>query len=214
MKTYNNSVVLRNDGTDPSSLKDDLNAGISKLVTVRVASLPTPGLGALASLFDINSIAIANPVTTDNNGNYVFKVGDGNYDIIIEEGTLNVVIDPSVEISEAVSSDRVIPFDTLDAAVNEANPVNMFDGATLNIKERTTGNGGGATWYVVLASSVTPDTFDIVQCIGIPTLALVLRDDVTQSIKQYGAIGNGTNDDTDEYNQIKAPALIAVAPCE
>ena len=48
-------------------------------------------------------------------------------------------------------------------------------GKVANIKERTTGNGGGATWDYVLASSVTPNTDNIVQCTGTPTLALVLR---------------------------------------
>ncbi|HHZ70069.1 MAG TPA: hypothetical protein EYN67_11500 [Flavobacteriales bacterium] len=192
MKAYNNSVVLRNDGLDPSSLKEDLNAGISKLVTVRVASLPTPGLGALASLFDINSVSIANPVTTDNNGNYNFKVADGDYDIITEEGTANEVIEPSVEISEAVTTDRVIPFNDLDNAINESNTNRMFNGAALNLKERTIGGGGGAMWDVVLASSVTTNTFNIVQCIGIASLALVLRVGYKTETRQWGENDGGT----------------------
>ena len=163
MKTYNNSVVLRNDGTDPSSLKDDLNAGISKLVTVRVASLPTPGLGALASLFDINSVAIANPVTTDNNGNYVFKVGDGDYDIIIEEGTLNVVINPSVEIIEIPSSANLInnlsqayAFKTVAEYQSFVTPFPI--GKDIVTDEFATGSGGGATYKIVTGGG---DTFGV-----------------------------------------------------
>ncbi len=42
MEAYNGSVVLRNDGVDPSSSKADLNAGLGVLITVRVADA-TPG---------------------------------------------------------------------------------------------------------------------------------------------------------------------------
>ena len=40
-------------------------------------------------------------------------------------------------------------FDTLDDAITETSPLNIFDGAALNIKERTAGNGGGAMWDVI-----------------------------------------------------------------
>ena len=45
----------------------------------------------------------------------------------------------------------------------------------INLRERTTGNGGGAMWDVVLSSSVTENGYNIVQCTGVPTLSLVLR---------------------------------------
>jgi len=194
MKTYNNSVVLRNDGTDPSSQKDDLNAGILKTITVKIASLPTPGLGANASIFDINSGAIPNPTTTDDKGNYAFKVSDGSYDIVIEAGTANETIIPSVEISDSVSLEHVIPFGELIEAVISIDPLEIFEGAALNIKERSTGNGGGAMWDVVLASGVTPNTFEVVQCTGIATLALVLRDEGEVNWPKFGCIGDGVTD--------------------
>ena len=50
-------------------------------------------------------------------------------------------------------------------------------GDSVNLKERTTGNGGGAMWDVVLASSVTPNTYNIVACTGVASLTLVLRRD-------------------------------------
>jgi len=45
----------------------------------------------------------------------------------------------------------------------------------INLRERTTGNGGGAMWDVVLSTSVTENGYNIVQCTGVPTLSLVLR---------------------------------------
>lgn len=94
---YNESVKLRNDGLDDATGKVDLNAAIGVLVTVRVATVP-PGTGATATLYDVNDIEIPNPVTTDQLGNYFFKVEEGTYDIIIKEGTGDEVIEPSQPI--------------------------------------------------------------------------------------------------------------------
>ena len=81
MKAYHNSVVLRNDGQDTATGKFDLNAGATKQVTVRINSSQ-----ALAIVYDLDEVQIANPVTTDNNGNYKFKAADDIYDVIISEG--------------------------------------------------------------------------------------------------------------------------------
>ena len=81
MKAYHNSVVLRNDGQDTATGKFDLNAGVTKQVTVRINSSQ-----ALAIVYDLNEVQIANPVTTDSNGNYKFKANDDIYDVIISEG--------------------------------------------------------------------------------------------------------------------------------
>lgn len=107
MKTYNNSVVLRNDGTDPSTSNDNLNAGVGVNVTVRVSSTPTAGQGALASIFNIAEDVIANPLQTDNQGNYNFKAPDGIYDIVIAEGTPDETILSSVEIVELITPDFI-----------------------------------------------------------------------------------------------------------
>ena len=101
---------------------------------------------------------------------------------------------PINDLSSTVTlASSVKGFPTLAAAVAD---VNLVDGDTINIKERTTGNGGGATWDVVLASGVTPNTYNIVQCTGVATLALVLRVGESLSLKQFGANGDGATDDT------------------
>ena len=114
MKTYNNIVSLRNDGVDPSTSEKDLNAGVGINVTVRVASTPVAGQGALASIFNIAEDAIENPLQTDNQGNYTFKTLDGLYDIVIAEGTADEKILASEEIIELVYTlkNGVIVFST------------------------------------------------------------------------------------------------------
>ncbi len=82
------------------------------------------------------------------------------------------------------AGENVINYASLDVAVND---VNMVLGQASNLKERTTGNGGGAMWDTVLASTVTPNGYNIVQCVGVPTLALVLRKSTPQCVTQYGA---------------------------
>ena len=78
-------------------------------------------------------------------------------------------------------------------------------GDSINLAERTAGNGGGAMWDVVLASGATANTFNIVACTGIPTLALVLRVDGVINPRQWGVIGNGvTNDRTTLANMLGA----------
>ena len=87
-------------------------------------------------------------------------------------------------------------FATLAAAVADTS---IADGDALNLAERTTGNGGGAMWDAVLSSTVTENTFNIVQCTGVGTLSLVLRVEGIADVKQFGAVGDwngstGTDD--------------------
>ncbi len=73
----------------------------------------------------------------------------------------------------ASSTNTIKPFATLALAV--ADTV-LVEGDALNIAERTTGNGGGAMWDVVLSSTVTENALDIVQGVGVGTLSLVQRE--------------------------------------
>lgn len=81
-----------------------------------------------------------------------------------------------------------VPFSakTLDEAVNETNQQIAKEDSLVYIEERTTGNGGGALWKYVDAATVTPNTFNIVQCIGVPALALVLTIDGDIKASQFG----------------------------
>ncbi len=82
---------------------------------------------------------------------------------------------------------KVIPFETLDEAANETSPLKIFDGAALNIKERDTGNGGGAMWDVVGIGTVTPNGTYIIAHSTLP-LAMVLRPVANMSPRAFGAV--------------------------
>ncbi len=63
------------------------------------------------------------------------------------------------------------------------------EGMAADLKERTTGNGDGATWDYVDITTVTINGIDIVACTGVPTLALVIRSGY-ETLKTLGAIAN------------------------
>jgi hypothetical protein len=164
MKAYHNTAVLKFDDDTTG------NAASGALVTVRINSSQ-----ALASIFDVDDVAIGNPLTTDSNGNYAFKVTDNIYDIIVSEGTANEVKLEKVEISEATPTERVVPFSTTDDAINSTDTTKIFDGASLNIEEYATGRGGGGAWDVVLTSTVTTNGRDILISNVLPLLSVVRR---------------------------------------
>lgn len=159
MKAYHNTAVLKFDDDTTG------NAASGAAVTVRINSTQ-----ALASIFDVDDVAIGNPLPADSNGNYAFKAADNIYDIIVSEGTANEVKLVKVEISEFLAPEilpTVIPFDTLDLAVNSTDALLVFDGATTKIKNEN------EMYNDVLSSSVDIDSLYNVQSIGVPSIALV-----------------------------------------
>lgn len=79
-------------------------------------------------------------------------------------------VQPYVDLS---SKDVDLVFSTLSDALAS---IKVTEGQRVRLVERTSGNGGGANWNVVLTSSVTPNTFNIVQSTATPTLSLVLEE--------------------------------------
>ena len=156
---YNGSISLRNDGVDPSTSNKDLNAAIGALITVRVASVPA-GQGTLASLFDINNSAIANPVTSDDFGNYFFKIATGNYDIIIQEGTPNEVVEPAQAIGQTAEliSDlsQAYEFDD-ESSVAASNIILPLKKTVITKGKASIGDGLGAVFLVAATSSTVHD---------------------------------------------------------
>lgn len=203
---YNGSIVLRNDGLDILTSKIDLNAGIGVFVTVRLATVPS-GSGAAASLFDINDAPIANPITSDNKGNYFFKVAAGTYDIITKEGTPDEVIEPSQAIgltAELISDlSQAYEFSTVAAAV--ASAIAFPFGKILNIKEYSTGNGGGAQWVVKDSGTVTANNLDIWNTAG-ASIAIQLDVNGPPQLNEYGKeikctqIGMISDDNSTDYS--------------
>ena len=130
MRTYSNSIVIQFDNSETG------NAGSGKPVTVFEVGTTTKAL-----LFDKDLNALNNPVQADDSGNYTFTVNDGTYDIYIDYGLptqtaiLNEQISNIVDNPPLSAGDLVVAFDTLAEAVNETNPLKIFNGAALNLKK-------------------------------------------------------------------------------
>ena len=131
----------------------------------------------------------ANPVIANSNGVFSDIFIDGNYKVRLTDKN-DVQIWEADPVNAVATDNAVVKnFPTLALAVSN---INLVDGDALNIAERTDGNGGGAFWDVVLSSTVTENTFNIVQATGVPTLSLVLRrnSDNIFNILQFGEISS------------------------
>lgn len=61
----------------------------------------------------------------------------------------------------------------------------------VTVNRATSGDGGGATYDVVLTSTVTPNTFDIIVSSADPSISFVLRiKNATATFVEFGAVGN------------------------
>ncbi len=121
----------------------------------------------------------ANPVIADSTGVFGDIYITGAYKVDLKDKNGSQIFGGAV-VNELVTGsgqeNNVLNRSTLNDAVID---VSLNDGLAINVAERTSGNDGGAMWDVVLAATVTPNTLNIVACVGVPTLALVLRDDIT-----------------------------------
>ena len=141
----------------------------------------------------------AQPLLTGGGG-YVLYQGSpvsvlvtGNYSIKVlnKSGGQEFFFDNVLDGAPVTLQQAVLKFDTLADAVESSI---IYDTAQLNIAERTTGNGGGAMWDVVLSTTVTENTFNIVQAVGVGTLSLVLRVGTFVDPVQFGMVPDNTTD--------------------
>ncbi len=117
----------------------------------------------------------ANPVIADSNGVFSDIFITGDYKVVLQDknGSQIWEADPvSSLVTGTKQTNNVLNRPTLQAAIDDDT---LTAGLAINLAERTTGNGGGAMWDTVLASTVTTNGDDIVQCVSVPTLALVQR---------------------------------------
>ena len=201
MKAYHNSVVLRNDGQDTATGKFDLNAGVTKQVTVRINSSQ-----ALAIVYDLNEVQIANPVTTDSNGNYNFKAADDIYDVIISEGQADEYKIEKVNIVESVNSVNNLSqsYDFETAADMVASSIVFPVGKRLHLKNRVSFQFGGGGDFIVNPIPAVSNLYGRLALLD--GKVAVLKDNVEgqSDVKQYGALGNDAADDTGAINAAHA----------
>jgi hypothetical protein len=126
---------------------------------------------------------------TNASGQVVVFVENGTY-IVNVNGVAGVRVDVDQLRADLASG---------SADIGKLNPVllstvvadsNLTVGMVRVISDRANG-----IFDVVLSSSVTVNTFNIVACTGVATLALVLRVGDVPNVKQFGAVGRGGADD-------------------
>jgi len=111
------------------------------------------------------------------------------------------------ELSPTLITDdqAIFAFPTVNAAVISTNTIIMKDGRKLEFDNGTTGD-------VVLASSVTTNTRNIIQCTGVPTLAIKIRVfiEVIEELEWFvdqtlgtDAFGKGVTTGTGAYKTIQ-----------
>ena len=144
MKAYHGTAVLKFDDDTTG------NAASGALVTIRINSSQSQ-----ASIFDVDDVAIGNPLTADSNGNYSFKAADNIYDIIISEGTPNEVKLLKVEVFDIPENLRT--FSTLQSMIDSTST--FIPGFLLKTTVNNTDtNMGGAEYRVVTAAEYAAET--------------------------------------------------------
>jgi hypothetical protein len=88
-------------------------------------------------------------------------------------------------------AENVLSRDTLNDAVIDTS---LQAGLVITVSDR-----GASTWDVVLSSSVTANTYNIVQCTGVATLSLVLMTPIAVYVEQFGAVFDYTTGATSGF---------------
>lgn len=154
----------------------------------------------IANQIDVSAVGVGQaltvltqPIRSNAAGYLVDDIGNIAYPIIVEDYSIRVDTSADVLLYEesfveslnaAASGDGILSMTLAEAIANE--DFNIEDAVI--ISDRADG-----IFDLVLASGVTPNTFEIVQCVGAPTLALVLRvQGENILVDQFGA--NETDD--------------------
>jgi len=181
---FNGSVYIGNPDTDPEVL------GNRKTVTLRQedgTEVPVTGAGQ-PLVTGSGGVILYNgsPVQALTDGNYSIKVlnSKGSQVYFVE----NALDGEPITIDSTIAVKNFLTLEGGPAETSATENTDVVDGDALNIKERTTGNGGGGMWDVVLSSTVTENTYEVVQCTGVGTLSLVARNTIRFNAKQAGAV--------------------------
>jgi hypothetical protein len=161
MKAYHNTAVLKFDDSTTG------NAASGATVTVRINS--TQGL---AGMFNLADVAIANPMNTDSNGNYAFKVDDNIYDIIISEGTANEVKLEKVEISVSAINSVSVTYSFPTVALYKVSTILFPVTKRVYLADR---NG----YFNVIAGTTLANTRNIIASTSVDqSIDLIIKDEV------------------------------------
>jgi hypothetical protein len=171
MKAYHNTAILKFDDSTTG------NAASGATITVRINS--TQGL---ASMFNLADAAIANPMNTDSNGNYAFKVDDNIYDIIISEGTANEVKLEKVEISVSAINSVSVTYNFKTVALYKASTILFPVAKRIYLADRD-------AYFNVIAGTLTGNTSNILASAQVSQSIVLITNGIKNS-KQWGAVGD------------------------
>jgi hypothetical protein len=180
MRTYADSVVNK------FVTETNGTAGAGALVTVYTA-----GSTVKAPLFDVLGVAITNPLSADDEGNYAFKVADGIYDLVINEGALSETRIDRLQIAEIVgfNSDSAHYSDLATALA-----ANLTVSTIITTAGYFATDDGGAGQYVVVAGGTGPvDGGSFLDMLNGNQLQLILTGIMEISVRQFGAFGGPGN---------------------
>jgi hypothetical protein len=160
--------------------KTDGNMGVNPNL-----SIETVGNGKFIYSFDSDLNKTEYLTSSSSDGSGVLLAG-GNYANPIKTKSFNFNV-----LADATSSTRV------------------KNGDEATIKERELGQRGGAVWDIVLTSSVTPNTFNIVVSSGDPSLSLVLREVLPLDVRTYG-VNDASSDNKAATQQISDNQVLSI----
>ena len=140
-----------------------------------------------------------------NNTAAAIRLAD-NITPLVDEQLRSDLAAGTVDVNLNNDITQTYDFDTV--ALMVASTVVFPFGKPFAVKERATGSGGGAKWYAIATSSVTPSPSiaygNVVQSSQNPTISFILEDtkfpgatsiETNHNVKQWGALGNNSNTD-------------------
>ena len=138
-----------------------------------------------------------NPVVANASGNFGNIWLVGNYDVTLKNSAGTTIWGPELVESNITSSSNSSANElTVATMTNSSNYSSGDVGSTVvEVKENSNGNGGGGTWDIVLTSSVTPNTYNIIIGITDPLISFVLRLKFPFDVRQVGVTLDGATDD-------------------
>ena len=193
---YLGYIYIGEPNTDPEIV------GNQKAVTIDgVTPISQPIRTSAGGVPDYNG----SPATLFVDGPYSIKVLNSKGDQVYYAATVLDDIQTQIEANTTLIEGNVKNFATLAAAVAETDTSRIFVGAAANLKERTTGNGGGAMWDVIATGATKyidlPNGYNVVELAGVAGLSIAMRVSSTVSLIDLGGVPdyNGTTgtDNTD-----------------
>ena len=182
---YNGKIYIGNPDTDPTNAVNQvrcfyLNEAEVEIDLSQPISTNTNGLTVNPS-----GDFIAVKIDTEYN-KYSLAIHDRNdaeqyYIANMEE------VNPEINLSQDLSQAYI--FDTV--ALYQASTIEFPVGKVIDFKERISGQGGGGSGVVVLTSTVTPNSYDIVSSSALPLYSIVIKTYSGMDIKTIG--GNNDN---------------------